>query len=115
MNARLLFGKTAVYVAIPDPSDKLLVPLPVGKSVSDGLRQRAWEYQEKADRYAHAATQCQAAAAQFESTHWETANPLAQIAHMLDRKEWDSDTLNAVADVIRAAGFHIRDPEEFDQ
>lgn len=115
MNARLMFGKTAVYVAIPDPNDELVVPLPAGKSVPDGLRQRAQEYQEKADRYAHAATLAWAAAAQFESTRWETANPLAQIAHMLDRKEWDSDTRNAVADIIRAAGFRIRDPEEFDQ
>lgn len=45
----------------------------------------------------------------------EPGEALAAIAQLLDRKEWDSDTLNAVADVIRSAGFQIRDPEEFDQ
>lgn len=47
--------------------------------------------------------------------HCEHSETLAAIARLLDRKEWDSDTLNAVADIIRAAGFQIRDPEEFDQ
>lgn len=115
MNARLMFGKTAAHVSIHDGSSELVVTLPAGKSAPEGLRQRAREYQEKADRYARYARNCQVAAAQFESTRWDTANPLAQIAHMLDRKEWDSDTLNAVADIIRAAGFQIRDPEELDQ
>lgn len=45
----------------------------------------------------------------------ETRETLAAIAQLLDRKEWDSDTLNAVADVVRSAGFQIRDPEECDQ
>ena len=45
----------------------------------------------------------------------ETREALAAIAQLLDRKEWDSDTLNAVADVIRSAGYQIRDPEDFDQ
>lgn len=45
----------------------------------------------------------------------ESSEALAAIAQLLDRKVWDSDTLNAVADVIRAAGFQIRDPEDFDQ
>lgn len=115
VNARLMFGKTAVYVVIPDAGSEVVVTLPVGKSVPDGLRQRAWEYQKKADRYTHAATQCQAAAAQFEGVERDTANPLAQIAHLLDRQIWDGDTLNAVADVIRSAGFQIRDPEEIDR
>lgn len=47
--------------------------------------------------------------------HRDPSETLAAIAQLLDRKEWDSDTLNAVADAIRSAGFQIRDPEEFDQ
>lgn len=45
----------------------------------------------------------------------ESSEALAAIAQLLDGNEWDSDTVNAVADVIRSAGFHICDPEEFDR
>lgn len=115
IKARLMIGNTAAHVSIHDGGSELVVTLPAGKSAPEGLRQRAWEYQEKADRYARYALNCQVAATQFESIERDTANPLAQIAHLLDRQIWDGDTLNAVADVIRSAGFQIRDPEDIEQ
>jgi hypothetical protein len=34
---------------------------------------------------------------------------LLSIQHQLDRREWDSDTLAQVADILRSAGFDVRD------
>jgi hypothetical protein len=36
---------------------------------------------------------------------------LQAIVVLLDRKQWGPDTLDAIADVLRAAGYRIRDAE----
>lgn len=37
---------------------------------------------------------------------------LAKIATLLDGRQWDADTLAAIADILRAEGFVIRDPDD---
>jgi len=37
---------------------------------------------------------------------------LGRIHALLDGTEWDADTLDAIADVVRAAGLAVRGPEE---
>jgi hypothetical protein len=36
---------------------------------------------------------------------------LRAIVALLDRQQWGPDTLDAIADVLRAAGYRIRDAE----
>lgn len=40
---------------------------------------------------------------------------LAEIARVLDGKEWDADTPDEIARIVRAQGFEIRDPSEVDE
>ncbi len=40
------------------------------------------------------------------------ANVLSAIAHHLDGKEWNADTCNQVAAILRANGYVIREPNE---
>jgi len=35
---------------------------------------------------------------------------LARIANLLDGQEWTADTLDAIANILRAEGFAIRNP-----
>ena len=42
----------------------------------------------------------------------ETRHYLDEIASVMDGKEWSADTLDAIAEILRAAGFSIRDSEE---
>ena len=39
-------------------------------------------------------------------------NVLLKIQKLLDAKEWDADTLDAIAHIMRDAGFRIREPME---
>ncbi len=34
-----------------------------------------------------------------------------KIQKLMDRKEWNADTLDGIADIMRAAGYPIRDPK----
>jgi hypothetical protein len=38
-----------------------------------------------------------------------SALALAKIALLLDEQEWDADTASAIADIVRAEGYIVRD------
>lgn len=40
-----------------------------------------------------------------------SAKPLEDIQKILNGTEWDSSTLNSVAEVVRKAGYTVRDVE----
>lgn len=37
---------------------------------------------------------------------------LRAIARLLDGTEWEPETLEQIAEIVRAAGFEIRDPDD---
>lgn len=40
-------------------------------------------------------------------------NPLVErIVSMLNGKEWDADTVSGIADMLKQAGYEIKEPEE---
>lgn len=39
------------------------------------------------------------------------SEPLNKIHRLLDGKEWDSETLDQIAGVLREAGFVVKEPE----
>ena len=43
------------------------------------------------------------------------ADALEQIQKILSAQEWSSDTLDAIAEVMRAAGYEIADSDNFDE
>jgi hypothetical protein len=49
----------------------------------------------------------QAQGARLEREHLDA---LLAVVALLDGTAWDADTLGAVADVLRTAGFEIREP-----
>lgn len=39
-------------------------------------------------------------------------NALDAIATLMDGQEWNADTLDAIAEILRGEGYAIREPEE---
>lgn len=66
MNYKLMIGTSAAHVAIDSGTGELMVTLPGGKGMTAGLRQRADEFHEKAQRYARYAELCRATANHIE-------------------------------------------------
>lgn len=66
MNYKLMIGTSAAHVAIDSGSGGLMVTLPGGMATPAGLRQRAEEFHEKAQRYARYAELCRATANHIE-------------------------------------------------
>lgn len=42
----------------------------------------------------------------------KVAAPLHEIHDLLDGKEWSSNTMSEVADVLRRAGYSVREPSD---
>lgn len=66
MEYKLMIGTSAAHVAIDSGSGELMVTLPGGMAMASGLRQRADEFHEKAQRYARYAELCRATANHIE-------------------------------------------------
>lgn len=52
--------------------------------------------------------------ANYNWTKKQKLDVAGAIAEMLDGKEWSVETLDEIADVLRAAGYQVRDVDEAD-